>query len=219
MRNNKNPTKPRNTFPAYTTSTRFPQEREIQWPLTVSQAITDWDHCQSCGAEACWLGWKAALKMKGKRLWFFSILIYREDPNHQIFFHNGEKTEKTQTNRTRLYKDVIMDNEIFKSSKASWVSHLQQCKAFKGKIINGSFHILWDRINILVLPIANKTAITGESPLLSLLFYLPQKKEINLRSAGRRTWLSPDAAKQDCTRLAALGKAEMLKSGQPTGIL
>lgn len=175
-RNNKNPTKPRNTFPAHTTSTRFPQEREIQWPLTVSQAITDWDHCQSCGAEACWLGWKAALKMKGKRLWFFSILIYREDPNHQIFFHNGEKTEKTQTNRTRLYKDVIMDNEIFKSSKASWVSHLQQCKAFKGKIINGSFHILWDRISVLVLPIANKTAITGESPLLSLLFYLPQKK-------------------------------------------
>lgn len=50
-------------------------------------------------------------------------------------------------------------------------------------------------------------------------FLSAPKKEINLGSAGRRTWLSPDAAKQDCTRLAALGKAEMLKSGQPTGIL
>lgn len=52
------------------------------------------DHFQSCGAEACWPGWKAALKVKERRPRLFSILIYKEDSDHQIFFIMEKKNWK-----------------------------------------------------------------------------------------------------------------------------
>lgn len=87
-----------------------------------------------------------------------------------------------------------------------------------------SFHILSDRINILVLLIiiANKTNIPGESPLLSLFFLSAQeKKKIISFGTERRGNTVPRAeqhrtpqeatashqpTKQGCSKLAMQGK-------------